>query len=74
MSTIGPDERDRILRKIARDAKEALIQSYTQKFTRAMTEYDRAMARSDAEATGKAFAEMHSANSMLRMIEGYEIK
>ena len=53
MSTVGPDERERILRQIQKDAKGLLVDSYRQKFTRARNEYSSAVSSGNNEEQEK---------------------
>ena len=72
--SIGPEERENIIRKVRNDAKDLLIQYYRQKFVSARNEYEDAFSRSDGEKVAKAFTERIFNNNMLKMVEEYEIK
>jgi hypothetical protein len=72
--SIGPEERENIIRKVRNDAKDLLIQYYRQKFVSARNEYEDAFSRSDGEKVAKTFTEMIFNNNMLKMVEEYEIK
>jgi hypothetical protein len=69
MSTIGPEERERIILKTRQESKEKLIQYYTHRFANAHNELNKAISENDVEGFGKAFSELNFCNMMLKQIE-----